>query len=493
MEKKVVLRNVICSLLLQAVTILSGFIIPKIILNDFGSSVNGLVSSINQFLNYIKLLEGGLSGVIMAALYKPLNEGDHQKVSAIVKATASFFRKVGIIYVVYALALGLVYPLVVGTGYSYEYSVALILVLGMNLFVQYFFSLTYKLLLSADRKVFFVSLTQTLIIVLNTVSVWVCSKLFHDILLLKFATALIFLIQPLFFTTYVRKHYHLDQQAEPDQQALSQRWDGFGVNIAYFIHTNTDIVILTVFSTLANISVYSVHLMVVNALKNLIVSISSAISPSFGKVLAEDNHERLNRVFDQYEYWIYLISTILFTCGMILLTPFVMLYTSNIHDADYHQKAFGIILALSEMVYCIRDPYVSASYAAGHFKQISKYAYIEAALNIVMSVALVFKFGIIGIAVGTLLSMIFRMLAHIWYLKKNIVNRNVTKAIKPALVFTLTTVLCYFGITKCMTLDFTSYVAFFVNAFIIFCVVTIVNVGISFPFFKKQFMGLIKR
>ena len=70
--KSVALLNTIANIILQIVTIISGFILPKIILSCFGSEVNGLVSSISQFLSYINLLEGGVMGVIMANLYKQL-------------------------------------------------------------------------------------------------------------------------------------------------------------------------------------------------------------------------------------------------------------------------------------------------------------------------------------------------------------------------------------------------------------------------------------
>ena len=56
--KNITFINSISSLLLQMVTIISGFIIPRLILKTFGSEVNGLVSSLNQFLGYITLLEG---------------------------------------------------------------------------------------------------------------------------------------------------------------------------------------------------------------------------------------------------------------------------------------------------------------------------------------------------------------------------------------------------------------------------------------------------
>lgn len=61
MEKRRIIVNIICSLLLQVVTIVSGFILPKIIISSLGSETNGLVASINQFLNYVVLLEGGVS------------------------------------------------------------------------------------------------------------------------------------------------------------------------------------------------------------------------------------------------------------------------------------------------------------------------------------------------------------------------------------------------------------------------------------------------
>ena len=64
MNKRSTKLNVLTSLALQIVTILNGFIVPRIILTAFGSEVNGLVSSLGQFLNYITLLEGGVSGVV---------------------------------------------------------------------------------------------------------------------------------------------------------------------------------------------------------------------------------------------------------------------------------------------------------------------------------------------------------------------------------------------------------------------------------------------
>ena len=493
MEKKVALKNIVFAIILQFVSMIGGFVVTHIILSQFGSNVNGLVVSVNQFLNYVQLLEGGLTSVIMAALYKPLSAGETDKVNSVVKAAQNFFKKIGLIYLVYAVGVAFVYPLLKPTGFDYKYSILLILVLGMNLFVQYFFSLAFKILINADRKSYYVSLTQIIITVLNTISVIVCAKLFNDIIVIKFFSALIFFIQPLMFSFYVKKHYKLDLNVEPDKEAVKDRWNGFGINLAYFIHTNTDVVLLTIFSTFANVSVYGTYAMVIKAMKNLVYSVSTAIVPSFGKTLAEGDPKKLNKAFDIYELAMYAVSTIMFTCGIILITPFVLVYTKNMTDANYNQKLFGIIITQAEMIYCVRDSYVSAAYSAGHFKQIAKYAYMEAIMNIVLSVALVYKFGLIGIAVGTLVSMIYRMVAHICYIKKDILFRDYSKSIKAALIFFGVEFLCYFGITGVLKLKIDSYISFFIYGAITFAIVSVLTGLAVLIFYRKETKYILKK
>lgn len=489
MGKNTVIKNISASLLLQIMTIISGFVVPKVLLSNFGSEVYGLTTSITQFLNYISLLEGGLSGVIMAALYKPLHENDINRVSGIVSATKRFFIQIGLIYIVYVVAVAIIYPLCVETEFSFGYVCALTVVLAINLFVQYFFSLTYKLLLNADRKVYFVSITQVIIVVLNMLLVIVSVKIFNDIIIVKLISALIFFVQPIMYTSYVRKHYTLDKKAAPDNEALSQRWDGFGQNLAYFIHTNTDVAILTIFSTLSDVAVYAVYLMIANALKTLVVSISSAIAPSMGNILTQDDVKLSNSVFSIYEFGMWLVTTVLFTCGIILVVPFVTVYTVGITDANYYQPIFGPMILIAEMVYCIRDPYVSVVYAAGRFKQTAKYAYIEAGLNIILSILLVKHLGLVGVAIGTIVSMLFRLVCHVLYLEKNILFRKAGVFLRKCTCFIVPSVVCII-IASIIKIEITTYYMWLLNAAIIF-VICIAIFGVASFLCYKDEMSII--
>ena len=118
---KVTLLNITSSIIMQIVSVISALIVPRLILETFGSNANGLVSSISQFLNYITLVEGGITGVISANLYRPLVNGDTEKLSSVLTTARSFYRKIGIVFIAYSVVIGLVYPIFVDTGYEYWY------------------------------------------------------------------------------------------------------------------------------------------------------------------------------------------------------------------------------------------------------------------------------------------------------------------------------------------------------------------------------------
>ena len=174
MRNKATLINMISGLILQTFTILSGFILPKIILTCFGSEVNGLVSSLNQFLSYISLVEGGITGVVMANLYKPIVEKDEQKISAVMVTANRFFKKIGILFVAYSVGLSIVYPLLFKTEFNFAYVCSLTLILSITVLVQYMFSITLKTLLDADKRVYVVNFTQTLIVICKSVQISHC-------------------------------------------------------------------------------------------------------------------------------------------------------------------------------------------------------------------------------------------------------------------------------------------------------------------------------
>ena len=121
--------NTISSLLNQIITLVCGFILPRYILSYYGSTVNGLVSSVQQLLGLISFCELGVGAVVQSALYKPLADNDGMLTSKILISARKFFDKVGIILSVYVVLLAAFFPL--SQRDDFDYISTMFLVIAM--------------------------------------------------------------------------------------------------------------------------------------------------------------------------------------------------------------------------------------------------------------------------------------------------------------------------------------------------------------------------
>ena len=110
--------NILVSILYQFVAASVGLILPRFILSAYGSEINGIVQSVNQFLSYTVMLECGLGGMIAASFYKPLAYGDNNAVSDIFLNTKKFFSKIVVIYFLFIIAFALSSKFLIHTFYE---------------------------------------------------------------------------------------------------------------------------------------------------------------------------------------------------------------------------------------------------------------------------------------------------------------------------------------------------------------------------------------
>ena len=77
------------------------------------------------------------------------------------------------------------------------------------------------------------------------------------------------------------------------------------------------------------------------------------------------------------------------------------------------------------------------------FKETNKGAWIEAILNVSLSISLVFKYGIVGVAIGTIVSTLYRTLEIMYFSSKYILRISFMRIIKKLLLIILQIVVIY--------------------------------------------------
>lgn len=492
MRSKKAIINIISSLLLQLVTLICAFIVPRLIIKNFGSSVNGLVNSITQFLAYIALLESGFGPVVKSILYKPIANKNKEEIKKILKSSENFFRIISYIFIVYIIILCLILPTIISKEFDKYFTLSLLIIISISTFAEYYFGMTYKLYLQAEQKTYVTAFIQIGTTILNTVMIVMLIYFGQSIQIVKLASAIIFIFRPILQNLYVKKKYNINLKNIKSDYKIKQKWDGLAQHIAAVIHNNTDIVVLTIFTNTIEVSVYSVYLLVVNGIKNLVQALSGGIDASFGNMIANNEKQSLNKNFRVYELFYFTLITIIFTVTLLLILPFIEIYTKGVTDANYYRPAFAYLIVLAEFMWTIRLPYSSITLAAGHFKETMKGAWIESAVNIILSVILVFKFGIIGVAIGTLVAMIIRTIEFMYHTSKYILERNILDTYKRLFLIAIEVILTVIISNILPKFNIINYTTWILQAISTTIVAAIIVIFINFIIYKKDVKDLLK-
>lgn len=484
--------NTISSIALQLITVICGFILPRLILGTFGSEVNGLVNSISQFLSVITFLELGVGSVVQSALYKPLAEGDILRISEIIMSATNFFRKLARILFIYVIILTIMYPAISGRGFGYPFTSSLIVIISLSLFAQYYFGIPNIILLSADQKGYIHYVAQIVAIVLNTLSCWVLIRLGAGIHIVKIATSIVFLVRPLVVYYYVHSHYKIIRSINITNEPIKQKWNGVAQHISAFVLDGTDVMVLTVFSTLSNVSIYSVYHSVIYGIKQLIISMMNGIQSVFGELWAKKQTEELSNFFFWIEWIVHTISVFAFGCTATLMVPFIRVYTKGVNDANYIVPLFSMIITIAHMSHCLRLPYQMMIIACNRFKETQRNYILSALINLVISIITVYFWGLIGVAIGTLVAMVHQTVWMVHYNHKHLLKIPLKNSLKQ--FFTDFTIFVI-GVSLCSFIELKeeTFISWFVMAIETAFLWGVIVISYSLIFYRNNIATILSR
>ena len=490
MRKKNFILNTGFALINQVITLVCGFILPRQILLQYGSNINGLVSSITQFLGFITLMDMGVGAVVQSALYKPLANKDYNEINQIMSSALHFFNNIAKALIIYTLFLMVVYPLLINQKFNFYSTAILIAAISISSIAQYLFGITNQMFLYADQKSYIPLAAQSIATVLNTIISVLLISVGASINSVKLVSSLVLLVKPLVLHIYVKNHYKLNYHVVVFGEPIKQKWNGLAQHLATFVLDRTDVVVLTLFSSLTNVSIYYIYHLVVSGLYQLFITLTTGVQSLLGDMYAKGEKEKLSDSFSFMEWVAHMGITFLFSCAGVLMLPFVSVYTKGVEDANYILPFFSWVITLAFAVCSLRSFYNIIIKAVGHYKETQKSAIIEAVINAVLSVILVWKFGLVGVAIGTLVALSYRTIYFALYLENNILNRSMGVFFRHILLDLLNIFLIYVSTCKISMAD-TTYLAFVILAIKVCLISAVVIVATNMFFHKRTIRFLI--
>lgn len=153
----------------------------------------------------------------------------------------------------------IIYPYIANQNFGFIYTATLIAAISISSFAQYYFGIVNSLLLNADQRGYIQYNAQTVTIILNTIVCAIMISMNGTIQVVKLVTSIIYLARPIILQIYVNNHYKINWKIKYTQEPIKQKWNGVAQHVASVVLDGTDTIVLTVFSTLSNVSIYSVY------------------------------------------------------------------------------------------------------------------------------------------------------------------------------------------------------------------------------------------
>lgn len=425
------LINSITTALGQVVVMIVGFITPSLMIRTYGSEINGLVSSINQLIGYISLVEAGLSGAAIYSLYKPLAEHDEKGINAIVSAARKFYLQAGYIFSSSALVLSVVYGFLKSSAsISFATIFFLTLILSVNGCIDFFVLSRYRVILTADQRTYVISIVGIIQTIIRTMIIVVCALAKINVVVLYALTLLPIAIKITVLFVYCKKNYKfLNFKEEPNIAALGRRYDVIYQQILGMVQTGAPAIIATIVLDFFSVSIYAVYNMVMSGLNGILSIFISGLPAGFGEIIAKKEYETLKEVTSQFEVAYYFILTIAYGITFAMMLPFIKIYTCNFHDTNYILPGFSFFIVLNGLLYNIKTPQSMLIISAGMYKETRWRVTIQGVIIVVGGFILAPFYGLSGIMLASGLSNLYRTIDLLYFVPKYITKGSMMESV----------------------------------------------------------------
>lgn len=403
------LKNAKINLFFNLIVTILGFISRTIFIKYLGGTILGFNTLIVGIIGILNVAELGIGVAVNYELYKPLVDRDYKKINEIMVIFKRLYAYIGTgVFVLGIIFMPFLNHLTKGV-------------------IPYYKALTYFfILLVTTASTYFLSYKQTLVnadqksyIVQSTIGISNIVKILIQIIIMIFLKSyLLWLIVGLIFTLggnayasyQVKKRYgdNVKFKSEEGTRTIMKRNGSLTKNILnMFFHKfgeiiiyQTDPIIIAAFANLKEIGIYANYTLIMNALNTILYSIFNGITASIGNLVASEPTEKVIKVFKEMRFIVNSLAIVICFSLFMTIDKFITIWIGK----DFlFTRGIVLVLILNFYVQIVRS-------VIGNFK--SSYGIYwdvwapvaEGIMNLIFSIGLAYKFGIIGVFIGTLIS-----------------------------------------------------------------------------------------
>ena len=402
------LLNAKVNLVFYFLSLFFSFYSRKIFLECLGDNFIGLTGTLGNILGYLNLAELGIGSCISFFLYKPLQMADREKIQEILSVFGYLYRKIGRIILFAGILISLVFPWIfkdaqLGMGIVYF---SFFSFLGSSL-IGYFINYR-QILLQADQKNYLVAIYfQSAGLVKTALQIFLAYT-YRNLYVWVAVEFLFGILGCVIFNWKINKVYpwlHTDIQSG---KALVKHYpEIFAKTKQIFIHrikdfllNKSDELFVFVFVSLQMVAYYGNYLIIINKISLLFKSVLDSVNAGIGNLVAEGDKPKMMKVFWELMTIRHFVAGLLCFSIYHLIQPFISLWLGSEYLLDH-----VVVTLLVVYIYIVNSRGVVDMFNHSHGLYADTWsAWVELVLNVGITIAAGYYYGIAGILLGKIVS-----------------------------------------------------------------------------------------
>jgi len=403
------IKNARVAFIFYFIALVLAFISRKVFIDSLGTELVGLSATMRNILGFLNLAELGIYTAVATSLYKPLFDKDQNKVNEIISLFGFLYRIIGFVI----LGIGIIVSLFLPNIFAKTQLDFLILYAAFYTFlaitlVSYFNNYKQVLLVANQQTYVTTRLTNWVNILKVAIQIVYLKYLNGNYfgwlgIELVFGLALRFWINHTISKKYPWLNPNLSQGRvlmARNREVLLKVKQLFAHKIAGFVSQQSSNILIYALTSLTVVTYYTNYLLIFQKISLLISSTLGSNLAGIGHVVAENNKGTIHKVFWEFNALFFWIAGIFVFSFYYLTEPFISLWLGEEFILSH---LVLIIMLINAYIFIIRNTAVYFLNAYALFKDVWA-PWAEATLNLIISIAVGYYYGLIGVILGIAIS-----------------------------------------------------------------------------------------
>lgn len=402
-------RNMFFGTVQKIVNIIMPFITRTAMIYTLGANYLGLNSLFTSILQVLNLAELGVGSAMIFSMYKPIAEDDRDTICALMRLYKIYYRVIGLVILAAGIAITPFVPMLIKKDIPNGINIYVLYLMNLGSTVLSYWLFAYKnCLLYAHQRNDVIDRTSTIVIcvqqVLQLLILFVFKNYYFYLIIVLGAQVAKNLINAFIVSKMYPEYIPRGTLEKEKVRVINQRVkDLFTSKIGSVVINSADSIVISAFMGLTALAMYQNYYYIMNSVSTFVFVIFSACTAGIGNSLITNSLQKNYRDFKDLTFIIAWISGFCVCCFYSLNQPFMKIWVGE--DMMYGMDVV-VLFCIYFYLYILSGVFSTYKDAAGIWHEDRFRAIIGAAVNLVINIAFVRKFGIYAILMSTILSYI---------------------------------------------------------------------------------------